>query len=143
MRLFSGDGAPEGSTPGLHSNQRFGWMLSMVFAGLGILGLLTSWPPLLAASFALASMLAGLISLARPSALLPLNRLWFRLGHWISLIISPLVLSVIFFGMITPLSILSRLRGRDELLLKRRPGKSYWLQRPRSSLQPESFRNQY
>lgn len=77
------------------------------------------------------------------SVLHPLNRLWFKLGLLMGKIVSPIVLGVIFFGLITPIAIFMRLAGRDELKLKRSKTASHWQTRQPSGPTAESFKNQF
>jgi hypothetical protein len=54
-----------------------------------------------------------------------------------------LPLAVVFFGLITPVAFIGRLRGRDELGLKRPSSRSYWTARPQREASSDSFYNQY
>ena len=51
--------------------------------------------------------------------LLPLNKLWMRFGLLLSRIISPIILGIIFFGLVTPYGLIMSMFGRDELRLKK------------------------
>jgi len=77
--------------------------------------------PLLAAS-------AGLVlaALLRPALLEPLNRAWFRLSLLLGRIMTPVVMSVLFFGLITPVALVLRLKGDDPLRLRRRGDERTW-----------------
>ena len=88
------------------------------------------------AFFAVAAFLA-------PQILSPLNRLWFNLGLLLGRIISPIVLGIIFFVLITPISLLTRFFGRDELKMKKRSVESYWVNRSPPGPPSDSFKNQY
>ena len=77
-----------------------------------------------------------LVSLAatRPSLLAVPNRLWSGLGDVLHRIVSPVVLGVIFFLVVTPIGILRRLRGHDPLGLRLKPSRStYWIERDAES----------
>ena len=76
-------------------------------------------------------------------ALAPINRAWFRLGGLMAAIVNPIVLGFIFFGLLTPVALVGRLCGRDELGLKRRARDSYWIGRPPGPLDLESFKRQF
>jgi hypothetical protein len=65
------------------------------------------------------------------------------LGILLGRIFSPFVLGVIFFVLLTPISILTRLFGRDELKLKKRSLESYWVDRSPPGPPLDSFKNQY
>jgi hypothetical protein len=76
-----------------------------------------------------------------PNLLGALNKLWFKIGLLLGAIVSPLVLSAIFFIMFTPLALFFRLTGRDALLIKRREISSYWINR--SDRTSSSYDNQF
>ena len=92
-------------------------------------------------------MLSGVLLLAvtfaAPRLLRPLNRTWFLLGEILGSIISPVVLLVIFFFLLTPIGVLTRLFGRDELRLRKQEGGSTWVLREQAEVTSESFKNQY
>jgi hypothetical protein len=76
-----------------------------------------------------------------PRILAPLNKAWFYLGKWLGKITSPIVMGIVFFAIVTPVSVLTRLFGRDELRLKRRATNSYWTDRPSPIEAAQSFKN--
>lgn len=83
-----------------------------------------------------------IVTIAKPDALLHFNKLWMRFGVVLGMIISPIVMGIIFFGIFTPIAILMRFFGRDELRLKFKNKKSYWINRePNKGL--DHFKNQY
>jgi len=55
----------------------------------------------------------------KPSALEKINEIWFHFGVLLGKITGPIVLGVIFFGIILPISMVGRLFNRDELKLKK------------------------
>ena len=92
---------------------------------------------------AIVAALFAVCAMAAPAVLAPLNRLWFRFGMLLGKIVSPVVLGVIFFLILTPVSIATRLFGRDALLMKKRDVESYWIDRTPAGPAPESFKNQF
>jgi len=84
-----------------------------------------------------------LIAFITPSWLAPLNNIWLKFGYLIGRIINPIVLGFIFFVFITPISLISRVIGRDELKLKKYNVNSYWIDRTSPSLEKDSFRKQF
>lgn len=74
--------------------------------------------------------------------LLPLNKLWMRFGLLLGMIVSPIVLGVIFFGIFTPYGFVMRIMGRDVMNLKIFLKKSYWVIRSNNSKQT-NFKNQF
>jgi hypothetical protein len=84
-----------------------------------------------------------LITLMNSELLLPLNKLWMRLGYLMGLIISPIVLGIIFFVLFTPIGMFMRILGRDELRLKPKPTISYWKVRSPNEVMEDSFKYQF
>ena len=60
-----------------------------------------------------------LVALFKPNWLFGINKAWMALGFVLSLVMSPIVMGIIFFGVFTPTSIIMRLFGRDELRVLR------------------------
>ncbi len=83
------------------------------------------WP--LAATSALLAVLAWL----KPAVLEPLNRAWFRLSLLLGRIMTPIVMGVLFYGLITPIGLLMRLAGSDPLRLKRTGKERTWWRKRR------------
>jgi tetrahydromethanopterin S-methyltransferase subunit C len=131
------------SSKKLPSERTFGLVMAAAFALLGVRGFFKHWSAPRCLASGAVSIGFIVLALAMPRVLVPLNRAWFHLGHWMGKIISPIVLGIIFFGILTPISLLTRLFGRDVLCLKRRDTNSYWVDRVSGDLARESFKNQY
>lgn len=84
-----------------------------------------------------------ILTVLLPAWLAPVNRAWFLLGILLGRIISPIVMGIVFFLLITPVAVVTRSFGRDELRLKRRQVSSYWLDRVTDRLPAESFKDQF
>ena len=130
------------SPPKLPTNRRFGWFFAAVFFAVAAYAFWRGWRAvslvtlIVAISFAVTTLLS-------PQLLAPLNRLWYGLGMLLGKIISPIVLGIIFFVLITPVSLVTRLFGRDELKMKKRNVESYWTDRSPPGPSSDSFKNQY
>ena len=125
----------------LPSNRKFGFFFTFVFALAAVYFYYSanvSW----AYVFIAATMTFLLVTLTKSDALLPLNKLWMRFGLILGMIVSPIVLGVIFFGLFTPIAMLMRLSGRDELRLKFTQKASHWISRG-ELIKSESFKNQF
>jgi hypothetical protein len=131
------------STQRLPSDRRFGWTFAAAFAVLGLYAIARHRSWIVCGLWFLGSIGFGALTCVAPRALTPLKRAWLRLGEWLGRIVSPIVLGVIFFGILTPVALLGRLLGRDELQLKRRATGSYWLPRTGHDAAASSFRNQF
>jgi len=88
------------------------------------------------------SLVFFLVTLFKAEILKPLNKLWMKIGILLGIIVSPIVLGVIFFGLITPYGLIMRIMGRDEMKLKRSKKETYWILRPTNTIQT-NFKNQY
>ena len=125
----------------LPSNRKFGFFFTCVFAlaaAYFYYSANVSWAYL----FIAAASIFLLVTLIKSDALLPLNKLWMRFGLLIGMIVSPIVLGIIFFGLFTPIAMLMRLSGRDELRLKFSPEVSHWITRG-EPIRSESFKRQF
>jgi len=69
------------------------------------------------------------LGLINSKILNPLNNMWFKFGILLGKIISPLVMGVIFFFIVTPISIIMKILGKDILCLKRNDKESYWIKK--------------
>ncbi len=124
------------------SNRSFGLVMMAFFLLLGV-GPLLAGKPVLRWPFAVSSTFL-ILALALPAALAPLNRLWFQLGLLLHKVVSPIVLGVIFYLVITPFALVMRAFGADPMRRKFDRGTdSYWIERQPPGPQPESFRDQF
>ena len=125
----------------LPSNQKFGVFFTFVFAVTATYFYYT-WNITWAYAFIAISLSFLIITLVKSDALLPLNKLWMRFGLLLGMIVSPIVLGIIFFVLFTPIAMLMRLSGRDELRLKFSHKISHWIIR-NESIKAESFKQQF
>ena len=88
------------------------------------------------------SVVIFLVTLFKAEILRPLNKLWMSFGLVLGIIVSPIVIGSIFFIIFTPIGILMRFFGRDELLLKFKTKPSYWTKR-NADIQSNSFKKQF
>ena len=70
-----------------------------------------------------------ILSFINSSALTPLNKLWFKFGIILGKIISPLVMGLIFFIVVTPIGLLMKILKKDLLNLKFNKDPSYWVEK--------------
>ena len=116
------------------SNRSFGIVFSIVFLLIAIYPLINNeelriWSLVIAIIF----LVLGLIN---SKVLTPLNKLWFKFGLLLGRIISPIVMGLIFFLVVTPIGLLMRIIGKDLLNLKLNKNKSYWIEKtgPKSKM---------
>jgi|TARA_B110000037_G_scaffold8912_1_gene9656 hypothetical protein len=127
----------------LPTNRKFGFFFTSVFALLNLYFLFVGLNPIAYVMFAI-TVFFLLTTLIKPDTLLPLNKLWMQLGLLLGMIINPIVLGIIFFGLFTPMSLLMKLFKRDELRLKLiTDRKSHWKVRDKGDAQTNTFKNQF
>lgn len=124
------------------SERRFGLTFAAVFVLLTAILILRGnslWP----APLALALAFLGVAAFA-PNWLAPLNQLWLRFGLALHAIVSPVVLVILFFAVVTPIGVFARLAGKDFLRLRfDREATTYWIDRQPPGPKRESMRNQF
>ena len=125
----------------LPSNKKFGRFFSTVFLLLTIYLYFAGYVTFLVVSIIL-FLLTAIITLTKPSLLSPFNRFWMLIGFIIGRVVSPIVLGIIFFLVFSPIAIIMRLFGRDELNLKSKNADTFWKNRS-DKIKPESFKNQF
>lgn len=112
--------------------RRFGLLVGGIFATIA------GWPLLLrgqaphgwAAVIAAALMILGLTV---PGALRPVLRLWLRVGHLLGWFNTRILLTLVYFVVMTPTGLAMRLIGRDPLDRRLRDRSSYWRDKPRQT----------
>ena len=114
------------------SNRNFGMVFFVVFLIVAL------WPLKNAEDIRLWSLVLSIIffilGIFNSRLLTPLNRLWFKFGILLGSIVSPIVMGIVFFLVVTPTSIIMRLLGKD--LLKTNKIKStstYWIKRDKQN----------
>jgi hypothetical protein len=110
------------------SNRSFGLVFFVVFLIIGL------WPLLDEGQFKIWSLFFSLfflvLGLLNSKLLTPLNLLWTKFGILLGNVFAPIVMSFIFFLVVTPIGLLMRIMGRDLLRTKyNKSGKSYWIKR--------------
>jgi len=110
------------------NNKGFGLLFFVVFLVIGLWPLLNGDPPrVYFFPFAFLFLILGLIN---STILTPLNKAWIKFGELLGRIIAPIVMGVIYFIILTPLSFLVRFFGKDLLNLKfSNKVNTYWIKR--------------
>ena len=124
------------------SERSFGLVLAAALTTVAAWPLLAGHDPRWTA-LALASGLA-VTTRVRPALLTPFNQLWFKFGLLLSRLTTPIVMAVLFFGVVVPTGLIMRLARKDLLCLKFDPAaSSYWIRRDPVGPPPDSMRNQF
>ena len=112
----------------ISSNRSFGLLFFVVFLIVSLWpltheGSIRIWSVIVSAVF----LILGLIN---SRLLTPLNVLWFKLGMILGVIISPIVMGIVFFLVVTPTGLILRIMGKDLLNKKYDKEKeTYWIKR--------------
>ena len=116
------------------SNRSFGIVFFIVFFLISIYPLVNS------ESIRIWSLIVSLIFLTlgaiNSKLLSPLNKVWFKFGLLLGRIISPIVMGIIFFLVVTPIALLMRILKKDLLNLKFTKNNTYWIEKsgPKSKM---------
>jgi|TARA_Y100000817_G_C16554496_1_gene410286 hypothetical protein len=116
------------------SNRSFGIVFFIVFL------LIALYPLINEENFRLWSLVISLIflvlGLINSQILTPLNKLWFKFGILLGKIVSPIIMGIIFFFVVTPIGFIMRAIGKDLINLKYNNNKSYWIEKtgPKSKM---------
>ena len=118
----------------VNSNKSFGIVFSIVFFLIALYpltyyGEIRVWSGIV-------SLIFLVIALFNSKILAPLNKLWFKFGIFLGRIISPIIMGIIFFLIVTPIGLVMRLLRKDILNLKYNKSKSYWIKKdgPKSKM---------
>lgn len=124
------------------SDKSFGLVFCGFFALVGLLPLLKHHPVRVWALIVSGAFLT--LVFVKPALLHPLNVLWGRFGLLLNKVTNPLIMGVLFYGVMTPIALIMRLVGKDPLRLKRdAAAASYWIERNPPGPKPESMAQQF
>ena len=118
----------------ISSNRSFGIVFSIVFLFIALYPLLNDenirlWSLIISLVF----LVLGILN---SKLLNPLNKIWFKFGLFLGKIISPIVMGIIFFLVVTPIGLLMKLFRKDLINLNYNNQKSYWIEKsgPKSKM---------
>ena len=116
------------------SNRSFGIVFFIVFLLIAIYPLVNQgeirvWSILI-------SLLFLILGIINSKILTPLNKVWFKFGIFLGKIISPIIMGIIFFLVVTPIAFLMRMLKKDLLNLKYNKNSTYWIEKnePKSKM---------
>ena len=122
----------------MSSNRSFGLLFFVVFL------LITLWPiksgETIRTWALLLSVIFLLLGILNSRLLYPLNKLWNYLGIFLGVLVSPIVMGIIFFLVVTPTGLIMRLFRKNLLRLKKKNIKSYWIDKEKIKT---SMKNQF
>lgn len=109
------------------SNKSFGVVFFFIFLALGLYPLLNDGN--IRILFIIISFLFLTLGILNSKILTPLNNIWFKFGIILGKIVSPIIMMIIFFTILTPTGYIMRLINKDILNLKFKKGKTYWIEK--------------
>ncbi len=110
------------------SNKSFGILFFIVFLGFGLWPITYEDKPNI--YLLIISIIFLILGLINSKLLSPLNSIWIKFGELLGKIIAPIVMAIIYFIILTPISLIVRLFGKDLLGLKfTKQVKTYWIKR--------------
>ena len=118
----------------ISSNRSFGVVFFIVFL------LIALYPVINNEEIRVWSLIVSLIflvlGLLNSKILNPLNQIWFKFGVLLGRIISPFIMAIIFFFVVTPIGLIMRTLGKDILNLRYNTKKTYWIEKtgPKSKM---------
>ena len=123
----------------ISSNRSFGLVFFAVFLIVAL------WPLKYGEDFRLWSLSLSIIFLIlgvlNSKLLTPLNKLWFKFGIFLGSIVSPVVMGMVYFIVVTPVGIFMRLLGKDLLKISKvKNSPTYWIE---GDKQQDSMKKQF
>ena len=110
------------------SNRSFGILFFLVFLGFGLWPLTKEMSPNI--YLIIISVVFLVLGLLNSKLLSPLNEIWIKFGEILGRVIAPLIMALVYFFILTPISLLVRAFGKDLLGLKySKQQNSYWIKR--------------
>ena len=122
----------------LPSNKNFGIVFFIVFLLIGLFPLIQNKEPRVWSL--VISIIFLILGILNSKILTPLNKFWMKFGLFLGNLISPIVMGIIYFGVITPTGIIMRILKKDILNLKKNNKKTYWLEKDNAN---NNMRNQF
>ena len=116
------------------TNKNFGIIFFIIFLILSIYPILNN--KIINFWFLFISLIFLILGLINSSLLSPLNRAWFKFGIYLGKFVSPMVMGVVFFLVVTPISLIMKILNKDILILKKNTNETYWIKkkRPKSKM---------
>lgn len=135
-------GAADAAPP--PSNRHFGLVVGAAAIAIGAFFHLTRGIGPVSTATLFAGGALVVLALAAPGLLTWPNRAWMRLGHWLGLIMTPIVMGVVYVTTFLPIGLIMKLKRIDPLKRARKSaGESYWIVRSPPGPDPATMPNQF
>ena len=118
----------------ISSNRSFGIVFFVVFLLIALYPVINHEE--IRAWSLIVSLIFLVLGLLNSKILNPLNQIWFKFGILLGRIISPFIMGIIFFLVVTPIGLIMRLLKKDLINLKYNQNESYWIEKkgPKSKM---------
>ena len=118
----------------ISSNRSFGVVFFVVFLLIALYPVINNEE--IRAWSLIVSLIFLVLGLLDSKILNPLNQIWFKFGVFLGRIISPLIMAIIFFFVVTPIGLVMRTLRKDILNLRYNTKKTYWIEKtgPKSKM---------
>ncbi len=108
------------------NNITFGILFFVFFLIVGLYPLISNEP--IRIWSIIVSLVFLIVTIIKPNLFTFLNKLWIEFGILIGKIISPIIMGLVFFFVVTPIGIFVKILKKDVMGLKR-GASSYWITR--------------
>ena len=109
----------------ISSNRSFGIVFCAFFLIVSLYPLINEEP--IRYWSLIVSIIFLILGILNSNILSPLNKAWFKFGLFLGKIVSPIVMGIIFFAVVTPIALILKIMGKDLLNLKKSKINSYWI----------------
>ena len=118
----------------ISSNRSFGIVFCAFFLIVSLYPLINEEP--IRYWSLIVSIIFLILGILNSNILSPLNKAWFKFGLFLGKIVSPIVMGIVFFAVVTPIALILKIMGKDLLNLKKSKINSYWIEKtgPKSKM---------
>ena len=109
----------------ISSNRSFGIVFCALFLIVSLYPLINENP--IRYWSLIVSIIFLILGMLNSNILSPLNKAWFKFGLFLGRIVSPIVMGIVFFAVVTPIALILKIMGKDLLNLKKSKINSYWI----------------
>ena len=109
----------------ISSNRSFGIVFFVFFLIISLYPLINDEP--IRYWSLVVSIIFLILGILNSNILSPLNKAWFKFGLFLGKIVSPIVMGIVFFAVVTPIALILKIMGKDLLNLKKSKINSYWI----------------
>ena len=111
----------------ISSNRSFGIVFFVVFLIISLFPLLKGGEPRLWSL--VISLIFLTLGILNSKILTPFNKVWFRFGIFLGNFISPIIMGIVFFLVVTPTGLIMKLLRKDLINLKKNNSNTYWIEK--------------